>query len=319
MINMLDLGWGITQLDTAFQRPNMAACYIMQDGADVAIIETGTKDTVPLIFECLQQLGLKPEQVKYIIPTHVHLDHAGGVGLLMQQLPSATLVVHEKGARHMIDPSKLQAGATAVYGEAEFSKTYGDLLPVAKERVISPKDNEQLTLGQRTLTFLDSPGHARHHFCVFDEVSKGFFSGDTFGLAYQELTNENGAFLFVTTTPVQFDPEALKNSINKLMAVNPQRMFLTHYGMLENPQSFASDLTNQVDTLVQMAQQLANDIPASDPAYTVKLTDNLLQFFLQKLKAHGSQLTLDQQTTVIKTDVLLNAQGLSVWMNQQAG
>ncbi|MEY8263748.1 MAG: MBL fold metallo-hydrolase, partial [Bermanella sp.] len=235
MINTLDLGWGITQLDTAFQRPNMAACYIMQDAGEVAIIETGTKDTVPLIFACLQQLGLKPEQVKYIIPTHVHLDHAGGVGRLMQQLPNATLVVHEKGARHMIDPSKLQAGASAVYGEAEFNKTYGDLLPVAKERIISPLDNEQLTLGQRTLTFLDTPGHARHHFCVYDEVSQGFFSGDTFGLAYQELTNENGAFLMVTTTPVQFDPDALKNSIDKLMAMQPQRMFLTHYGVLENP------------------------------------------------------------------------------------
>lgn len=317
MINQLDLGNGITQLDTAFQRPNMAACYIVQDAGDVAIIETGTKDTVPLIFECLQQLGLKPEQVKYIIPTHVHLDHAGGVGLLMQQLPQATLVVHEKGARHMIDPSKLQAGATAVYGEAEFSKTYGDLLPVAAERVISPKDNETLTLGKRVLTFLDTPGHARHHFCVFDEVSQGFFSGDTFGLAYQELTNENGPFLFPTTTPVQFDPDALKNSIQKLLSFNPKCMFLTHYGVLPKPQDFGPKLVAQVDVLVALAKQVAQQCPPTDSTYVTKLTDTLMDHFLQNLKQHDCKLSVAEQWQVIKSDVTLNAQGLAVWMSSQ--
>ncbi len=317
MINTLDLGCGITQLDTAFQRPQMAACYILQDAGEVAIIETGTKDTVPLIFECLKQLGLRTEQVKYIIPTHVHLDHAGGVGLLMQKLPQATLVVHEKGARHMIDPSKLQAGASAVYGAAEFNKTYGDLIPVPAERVISPNHKEILNLGERSLTFLDTPGHARHHFCILDELSHGFFSGDTFGLAYQELSNENGPFIFPTTSPVQFDPQALKNSIELLLQYKPKCMYLTHYGLLDSPAKFGQSLINQVDEFVLMAKQIAKEFDPKSEQYIEQLNQKMNERFLQNLQEHGCQLSVEEQRRVIKTDVLLNAQGLAVWLGNQ--
>ncbi len=315
MLNTIELGWGITLLDTHFQRPNMAACYILQDAGEVAIIETGTKDTVPLIFECLKKLELKPELIKYIIPTHVHLDHAGGVGLLMEQLPLAQLVVHAKGARHMIDPAKLQAGATAVYGEAEFNKTYGDLIPVAAHRVFSPADEEVLTLGNRTLTFVDTPGHARHHFCVFDSISQGFFTGDTFGLAYQELTNQNGPFIFPTTTPVQFDPVALKDSIKNLIGYSPKRMFLTHYGMVENPAPLADSLIGQVDELVKIAleHQQKNVSNCVDT-----LTEILLQHFLTKLEQHNCELSVEEQKEIIITDVRLNAQGLCVWLDNRA-
>ena len=312
---MLDLGWGITQLDTHFQRPNMAACYIVQDAGEVAIIETGTKDTVPLILECLKQLGLSESQVKYIIPTHVHLDHAGGVGLLMQTLPKATLVVHEKGARHMIDPSKLQAGATGVYGAAEFNKTYGNLLPVDKKRVISPSHKETLNLGERVLTFLDTPGHARHHFCIFDGISEGFFTGDTFGLAYQELTTELGPFLFPTTTPVQFDPEALKNSIRLLLDYAPKCMFLTHYGVLDNPSAHGERLITQVDELVSLAKTAAQECEPSSEEYVSLLNQMLMTHFLVNLEKHNCLLSVEEQQAVIKTDVLLNAQGLGVWLS----
>lgn len=176
-----DLGNGITLIDTAFQRPQMAACYLMEQDNEVAIIETGTKDTVPLIFDVLTQKKIAASQVKYVIVTHVHLDHAGGAGRLMDALPHATLIVHPKGQRHMVDPSKLQAGATAVYGEEEFNKTYGDLIAIAENRTHATKDGEILKLGGRALTFIDTPGHARHHFCVYDELSKGIFTGDTFG------------------------------------------------------------------------------------------------------------------------------------------
>ena len=314
-INMLNLGWGITQLDTHFQRPNMAACYIVQDAGEVAIIETGTKDTVPLILACLKQLGLKQSQVKYIIPTHVHLDHAGGVGLLMETLPEATLVVHEKGARHMIDPSKLQAGATAVYGAAEFNKTYGNLLPVDEKRVMSPAHKETLKLGERVLTFLDTPGHARHHFCIFDSPSEGFFTGDTFGLAYQELTNENGPFLFPTTTPVQFDPQALKNSISLLLEYAPKQMFLTHYGVLDNPSAHGERLITQVDELVDLAKSVAKEYAPNSEEYIELLNQTLMNHFLGNLQKHNCQLSVEEQQAVIKTDVLLNAQGLAVWLS----
>ena len=315
MTSYKDLGWGISLLDTAFQRADMAACYFLQEGDDVVIVETGTKDTVPLMMEYLNQKGIAPEQVKYVAVTHVHLDHAGGAGLLMQSLPNAKLVVHPLGARHMIDPAKLQAGATAVYGEEEFSKTYGDLLPVDKNRVISPAHKETLSLGERVLTFLDTPGHARHHFCVFDGLSESFFTGDTFGLAYQELTNENGPFLFPTTTPVQFDPEALKNSIRLLLDYAPKHMFLTHYGVLDNPSSHGDRLINQVDELVSLAQKVATECEPSSDEYVTLLNQTLMAHFLSNLEKHNCSLSLDEQQAVIKTDVLLNAQGLAVWLS----
>jgi len=312
MSQVIDLGWGIHLLDAQHGRAEMAACYVMVHEGEVAIIETGTKDTVPLILDFLVQAGIETSAVKYVIPTHVHLDHAGGVGLLMQALPHAQLVVHPQGARHMIDPSKLQAGATAVYGETMFQEVYGDLLPVDPTQVISIEDDQILKLGSRALTFLDTPGHARHHVCIYDEMSNGFFTGDTFGLAYQELTNEKGPFIFPTTTPVQFDPEAMKSSITRLMSYQPERMFLTHYGMVENPVPLAQRLTSMVDRYVAMAEAIKAQFPQAQ--WFEQLEKGMYELLLKDLKEHGSDLTETQQKAVISVDTRLNAQGLEVWL-----
>lgn len=310
-VQIESLNSGVYLLDTGFQRPQMAACYLLEDDGEVAIVETGTKDTVPMLLNALEQLGLAREQVKYVIVTHVHLDHAGGAGGLMQALGDAKLVVHEKGARHMVDPSKLQAGATAVYGKAEFDKTYGDLLPVEESRILIPKDEEALTLGNRTLTFLDTPGHARHHFCILDSKSHGFFTGDTFGLAYRELTHENHPFIFPTTTPVQFDPEAMKASINRMMSYEPNCMYLTHYGKVEQPEVLAEQLVKMVDELVALALALKEESNRLQ-----KLNDEVLSWLKAKLSDRELSLTDQEIENVIRSDAFLNAQGLNVWLSQ---
>ena len=305
------LGWGIHVLDTGFQRTDMAACYVLRQGQDICIIETGTKDTVPLILDFLANENIALEQVKYVAVTHVHLDHAGGAGLLMQALPKAKLLVHPLGARHMMDPAKLQAGATAVYGKAEFEKTYGDLLPIAEERILVADDEFNIQLQDRTLTFIDTPGHARHHFCIYDDLSKGFFTGDTFGLAYQELTTENGPFIFPTTTPVQFDPDALKASIQRMIAFAPERMFLTHFGMVEAPKKLAERLMQQIDVLVNIAEKHRDDT-----SRVSAINSELMAYLLAELDTHGCQLSVTEQRGVLASDVLLNAQGLDVWLSR---
>ena len=314
MTSNTELNWGIHLLDTGFHRDNMAACYVVEDegesGVEVAIVETGTKDTVPVIEAFLHDQNIDFTQVKYVIVTHVHLDHAGGAGLLMQMLPNAKLVVHEKGARHMINPAKLQAGATAVYGEEEFSKTYGDLLPIDEGKILVPADDEVLTLGSRSFTFIDTPGHARHHFCVYDNKSQGFFTGDTFGLAYQELTTDKGPFIFPTTTPVQFDPDALKHSIKRLLSFEPQRMFLTHYGMVEQPGALAEVLLARIDVLVGIATRNA-DYPNRIDA----IKEEILAYFIEQLAVHGCELSKQDQIELLAMDAMLNAQGLDVWLN----
>lgn len=306
-----DLGGGVSLLDTGFQRACMAACYLLEDQGEVAIVETGTKDTVPSILQYLEVRNISLSAVKYVIVTHVHLDHAGGAGRLMQLLPNAKLVVHEKGARHMVDPSKLQAGATAVYGKAEFDKTYGDLIAVNESRVLVPEDEESLLLGQRQLTFVDTPGHANHHFCILDSKTQGFFTGDTFGLAYQELISSKGPFIFPTTTPVQFNPEALKGSIKRLLSYNPKCMYLTHYGKVETPLELGEQLLNQVDELVHMSLELKDE-----KSRLQKLNDQIVEWLMSKLKDWDLPLSEDEMKNVIRSDAFLNAQGLDVWLSK---
>ncbi|HEX5360908.1 MAG TPA: MBL fold metallo-hydrolase, partial [Fluviicoccus sp.] len=249
---------------------------------------------------------------KYVIPTHVHLDHAGGVGGLMQSLPEATLLVHPKGARHLIEPGKLKAGAIAVYGEAEFAKVYGDIIPVAASRVRSMEDGSEAMLGERKLVFLDTPGHARHHFCVFDAASKGVFTGDTFGLAYPALTTAKGPFIIPTTTPVQFEPEALKASIKRLMALQPERMYLTHYGMVGNPQGLGERLLGMVDDYVALALAAKDDGGAGD--LEARLVAGMRGYLFGKAREHGCQHSDEELERLLGMDLRLNAQGLGVWL-----
>ena len=182
----VDLGGGVFQIDTGFQRPLFDAAYLVVDGGHAAFIDTGTAFAVPHLLEALAATGLGVDQVDWVIPTHVHLDHAGGVGALMQHLPRAQVLVHPRGLRHMVDPSALYQGALAVYGQAEMDRSYGRLHGVAADRAVASQDGMTLPLGQRTLSLIDTPGHARHHHCIWDPVTRGWFTGDTFGLSYRE-------------------------------------------------------------------------------------------------------------------------------------
>ncbi len=220
----------ITCVDTGYFRPRLAACYLIEQGDQAAFVDTGTSRTTPRLLELLRIRSIVPESVAYVMPTHVHLDHAGGAGALMSQLPNAKLVVHPRGARHMIDPSKLIAGAKAVYGDAAFRERFGEIIAVPEERVVIANDGFTLDLNGRSLLFLDTPGHARHHYSIFDGISKGFFTGDVFGLSYREFDTAAGAFIFPTTTPVQFDPDAWHASLDRLLSYAPELMFLTHFG-----------------------------------------------------------------------------------------
>ncbi|MCG8393444.1 MAG: MBL fold metallo-hydrolase [Pseudomonadales bacterium] len=310
-----DLGHGITRIDTAMVREELAACYLLQSNDEFAIIETGTHNTVPIILSLLESRGIDRCAVRYVIPTHVHLDHAGGVGGLMEALPEATLLVHPRGARHMIDPSKLKAGATAVYGEKLFAEIYGDILPVEESRVRTMNDGDKAQVGERCLVFYDTPGHARHHFCVHDPASGGIFTGDTFGLSYPPLTTASGPFIMPTTTPVQFDPPALKASIEKLLSLNPERMYLTHYGVVENPQALGERLVPMVDDYVALAEKAAGYAKA-DTLENALMTA-MRDYLFGKVREHGCELPDAELDAVLGMDIKLNSQGLAVWLGNR--
>ena len=304
------LGDGLHVIDTGFNRPLFDAAYLLVQDGRAAFIDTGTNFAVPRLMAALADLGLSPDAVDYVIPTHVHLDHAGGVGLLMQQLPRATVLVHPRGARHLIDPAKLYQGALAVYGQAEMDRNYGQLVPVPADRVRSTDDNQTVMLADRPLLFIDSPGHARHHHCIWDERTQGWFTGDTFGLSYREHDSVRGAWAMPTSTPVQFEPEALRQSIQRLVKQQPRWMYLTHYGRVGDVPRLAGLLLTQLDAMVALGEAL-RDAPNRHQA----LVKGLEALYRQQLHAHG---LADAEAGVagLALDIELNAQGLGVWLDR---
>ena len=237
-----------------YVQPGHACCYLMVENGRAAFIDTGTGNSVPYLLETLNLKNLSVEDVDYVIPTHVHLDHAGGAGLLMSKLPNAKLVIHPRGAQHMIDPEKLVAGTIAVYGKEKFNQFYGEIIPIDEQRVIVAENEDEIKLANRTLKFLDTPGHARHHFCVYDKTSNGFFTGDTFGLSYKELDNEDGAFILPTTTPVQFEPDAWQKTLTRMLDHQPKNMYLTHFGRITEIDRLATQLREGIDEYANIAK-----------------------------------------------------------------
>jgi len=311
-ISVMEYEGGVNAIDADFHREHMAACYLVEAGTEAAFIEVGTNSSTPRLMKVLQSRGWKPEDVTYVIVTHVHLDHAGGAGSLMQLLPNATLLVHPYGARHMIDPAKLEAGSRAVYGDEMFERIYGTLIPVEESRVRIMEDGDELTLGNRQLRFMDTPGHARHHFCVYDSLTNGWFTGDTFGLSYREFDTENGAFLLPTTTPIQFDPEALKASVRKLVADAPQYMYLTHYGRVDDIPRLSKVMIDGVDTLAGFAEQYKND-----DARRQKIETAMSEWLLDGLEKHGVTLAKDRCLELLDSDIKLNTQGIEFWLDHR--
>lgn len=310
----LDLGYGITCIDTLQERANLACCYLIRRGDDYAFIEAGTAHGVPRLLALLDARGIAHERVRYVIPTHVHLDHAGGVGVLMRTLPAASLVAHPRGARHLIDPAKLIAGASAVYGAEAVTAMYGEIAPVPESRVIVADDGHRLPFGDGELVFVDTPGHARHHFSIWDAHSRGFFTGDTFGLSYREFDGPQGPFLFPTTTPVQFEPDAWLQTIERYLSFAPQRMYLTHYGVVENVPKLAQDLREGIERYRDIGGRLR-----TAPQRHEQLREALMADALAALRAQHNPVPEAQARELLQFDMELNAQGLGVWLDRPAG
>jgi glyoxylase-like metal-dependent hydrolase (beta-lactamase superfamily II) len=307
MAEFTPLAHGIYCIDALYVRPQVASIYLLREGDEVAIIETGTLHSAANVLATLQQLGIDRSQVKYVIPTHVHLDHAGGAGALMREFEQASLIIHPLGARHMIDPSRLVAGTIGVYGRERFERLYGSIEPIAEERIIVAEDLANHFLHERELIFIDTPGHARHHFCIYDQRSEGVFTGDTFGISYAPMKSLPRGLL-PTTPPVQFDPPALRRSIERIMSFAPQRLYLTHFGEFVDPRAQLASFDEWIDQYVALSQQF--DRAAAD--YETKLEQALSDLVMETLGADPSL------REILRNDITLNAQGLAHWRRLDA-
>lgn len=308
---LTDFPDGITAIDTDYVRPQLDASHLLVDHGRAAFVDTGTTLSVPNLLAALEARGIGRDQVDWVLTTHVHLDHAGGAGELMRHLPNARCATHPRGARHLVDPAKLIAGSIAVYGEDRYRELYGDIVPVAEDRMFVPGDGERISVGRRNLELIHTPGHALHHYCVVDLDTRRIFPGDNFGISYRDFDVDGRELIFPTTTPVHFDPVAMRSSIDRLMAYEPVAMYLTHYSQVLQLDRLADDLKRRVDELAQLARSLA-----IEPDRASRLRTEMFALMSAWLDAHGYPGDVDERHRLIDDDVELNAQGLEVWLDR---
>lgn len=303
---------GIVAIDTEYARPLQDASHLIIENGAAAFVDTGANSSVPLLLDALRQQDLTVDAVEYVFLTHIHLDHAGGAGLLMQHLPNARCVLHPRGAPHMVDPSRLIAGTIAVYGDEATREIYGDIVPIAESRIDVTEDGQVFALQGRSLRTIFTEGHARHHYVLHDPQSRGVFTGDSFGVSYRETDTANGAIAFPTTTPIDFDPDEAHKSIEKILACDPEQVYLTHYSRVDDVQRIAAELHQSIDDYVRIA--LDNEQFEERQS---KIADELFAYMSERLRAHGLKADRDTLWSILHIDVELNSQGLDVWLNRR--
>ncbi len=307
------LGLGVYCLEAFHKYESLASFYLLEDSGELAIIDCGTTHSIGNLQATLAALGFSAGQVKYVIPTHVHLDHAGGAGEMMSMCAEAKMLVHPRGARHMADPSRLIQGVTAVYGNTAVEADYGTIQPIDEQRITAVNDGDTVTLGSRTLVFLDTPGHAPHHICIVDEVSGGIFTGDTFGLGYEGL-KQHPRGLIPTSSPAQFDAEMSFSSVKRIAELAPQRVFLTHYGEYRDIKTGQQSLNYWLNRYVECCE---GEKP-EDLAGEKRLETRLRQAVLEELSG-DTGLSDNEVMAILSMDLELNAQGLAIWWRKQNG
>ena len=311
MADVIDYEFGISAIDSGYQRPRLDAIHLIVEDGRAAIVDTGVNSSVPRVLAALRAKRIAPAQVDYVVLTHIHLDHAGGAGLLLRQLPTAMLTVHPRGARHIIDPAQLIASTEAVYGRAAMTQAYGQIVPVPRERVIETPHGSTLSLNGRELEFHDTPGHARHHVCAFDAKSGHLFAGDTFGLSYRELDCGGRQFIFPTTSPTQFDPAAAHRSLDLIASLRPAAIYVTHYSQVRE----IARLTDDMHRLLAAHEALARAERGAGSARHARLTAGVAGIVLNEARRYGWALTREQTLDVFSGDIELNAQGLAIWLD----
>ena len=283
-------------IDTYYVAAGIACAYLVGDDEQYALIETGTGPSVEVMCDRILSMGIDLQQITAIMPTHAHLDHAGAAGHWMQLLPAATLCCHPAAARHLINPEKLEASARAVYGSA-FDELYGELIPVPAARVRTLEHNEVYTLGQRDLRSVHLRGHAKHHLCLWDETSRGWFTGDTFGICYSELQSGEWPIAVPATTPTQFEPTWYIDSVTTIANSQPTWIYPTHFGRIPFDQRTAEQLIRQIEEYAEITASCEPHAKIED------ITKRALLACLDETAATAAVQRL-------QADIALNAQGV---------
>jgi len=304
----VDLGYNISFFDVFdLGLENRTGTYVIHD-KKLTIVETSASPSIPYLLDGLKSLNIDPKDIQYIVVTHIHLDHAGGAGLLLKECPNAKVVVHPRGFRHLVDPSRLIAGARAVYGD-DFNRLYNPIYPIPEDRLIIKEDGETLELEERTLTFYDTPGHAKHHFSIHDSYSNGIFTGDTIGIYYRDI--EDFDFFLPSTSPNQFNPDEMLASLNKIKDLHVSHIYFGHFGMGKNPNKVYEEINKWLPIFVVTAEEVYEEhktktIEQLTPLISAKLF-NKIKLFLNDNKIPSTH----KVYAILKIDIDICSMGLA--------
>lgn len=311
MARVFDHGHGILAVDSCYERELQTALHAVIEDGRAAIIDTGVNRSVPHMLAALEERGVGPEAVDWIILTHVHLDHAGGAGEFAARCPNAKVTVHPRGARHMADPSRLMAATVAIYGEEMTRRIYGEVKPVPLDRIVETPDAAAVHLAGREFRFFDTPGHARHHVVVHDGGTGHVFAGDTFGISYRELDVDGRQFAFPTTSPSQFDPGPLQRSIDRIISLAPAAIYVTHFSRILEVRRLSADLHRLVDAHAELGLRHRR---AGDERHRL-LKEGVADLLFSEGKQQGWALGGDALRELLALDIELNAQGIGAWLD----
>ncbi|HUF31656.1 MAG TPA: MBL fold metallo-hydrolase [Acidimicrobiales bacterium] len=275
------IGPGVIEIDTLLGGWERVTAGYLIEGPEPVLVETGSQSSVPALLAALDELGVAADDLAGVAVTHIHLDHAGGVGDVARAFPKATVYVHEKGARHLADPEKLVRSAAMVYGDL-LDTLYGRLDPTPSERIKVLDDGDEITIGPgRTLTTVDSPGHAKHHLALHDSESGILFAGDAVGVRLPD-----GGVLRPSTPPPDFDLDQALGSLHRFSERRPSGIALAHYGLVPDTLSVLDEAAGTLRRWAAVAEQawredrdiaaaledaFGDDMEGVDPAHVEKL------------------------------------------------
>jgi glyoxylase-like metal-dependent hydrolase (beta-lactamase superfamily II) len=299
----------IFTIDCHYVKPGRVAAYLLVEDGQAAFVDNNTNRAVPHLLAALEAHSIPPEQVRYLILTHVHLDHAGGTAALLGACPNARVLAHPRALRHLVDPSRLIESARMVYGDALFDHLYGDIAPVPEDRVQTMADEDTLAFGRRTLTFLHVSGHARHHMCILDSASRGVFTGDAFGIGYQRFQKGTKPFIMASSPPIDFDPIQAREGVRRLANSGAETAYLGHFGPQGRMDCAAAQLMEDLTRKEAVLDEAESSGPTGDALVT--FCENRLKRAAAAMFASCGLKPSPKDWEWLSPDIRIDAKGLA--------
>ena len=311
--NLREIAPDIFRLDVLYPFPGRTCCYLLVHDNTAALVDCGARRGVDVVMTVLKEKNIPPENVKWLLITHPHLDHAGAAGNLMQFLPKATLAGHPSTIKHLVDPyAALVPGVKSLYGDDFYNAHYEKVEAVPAIRTHPLTDGELLLLGDdRALRAIYSPGHSWNHVCFHDIKDSFLFCGDAYGISYPTLNNVvSKTLLFPTTVPPQLDLTAMEKTVRKLNDLKPKQVGLTHFGAFAADENLFEQLLAAIREWPEMAEKLYDESPAD---FQERITSYLLDWMAAQTSGNNDAFLREHQNL----DAVLNAHGFEYWMQKR--